>query len=204
MGKKHTIYITTNLNTRLSYVGYHSTNNIKDKYLGSGRIIQRSIKKHGRKNFKKEILEICNEDNWEERETFWINEKNTKWPNGYNLTDGGEGAVNYKHTAKAKKQMSKIRQERNLAKGENNGMFGQSHSKESKLKMGNTRKERGTEKGKNNPRFDHNIYNFKNKETGEIFKGHKFDLANKIGSLSCHINAVINGSRSHHKKWIVI
>jgi len=201
---QHLIYITTNKVTGRSYVGYHSTKNIKDKYLGSGIMINRSIKKHKRKNFVREILEVCTEENWKERESFWINEKNTKYPNGYNLTDGGEGRVGVIVSEHTKQQMSKTRQERELAKGENNGMFGHNHSKESCKKMGKTRKERGTEKGKNNPRFDHTVYKFKNTKTDEIFEGHKFDLANKIGSLSCYLNAVINGSRKHHKNWIVI
>jgi len=83
-------------------------------------------------------------------------------------------------------------------------MFGRNHTESSKKKMSKTRKERGCEKGKNNPRFDHKVYKFKNIKTGEIYEGHKFDLANKIGSLSCNLNAVINGCRKHHKNWIVI
>lgn len=202
--KTHIIYITTNLINNKSYVGYHCTININDKYLGSGKIITRSIKKHGRQNFKKEILEICNENNWEQRETYWINQKTTQWPNGYNLTNGGEGGKGKIASIKSKKLMSKIRQERNLAKGENNGMFGSNHSKDSCIKISKTRIERGIAKGENNGRFDKTIYKFKNKITGEIFEGYKFDLARKINSTVSAINAVINKSRTHHKNWIIL
>jgi|AntAceMinimDraft_18_1070375.scaffolds.fasta_scaffold19386_2 hypothetical protein len=101
-------------------------------------------------------------------------------------------------------KMSKTRQKLNLAKGKNNGMYGNSHSEESKQKMSKTRKERGTEKGENNPRFDHTIFKFKNKETGEIYEGYKWNLAQKINSKSSALNAVIKKYRHHHKNWIII
>ena len=37
-----------------------------------------------------------------EREIFWIAKLNTKVPNGYNLTDGGEGLVNPSDETRAK------------------------------------------------------------------------------------------------------
>jgi hypothetical protein len=109
-----------------------------------------------------------------------------------------------KPSPESMKKMSETRRKLNLSKGENNGMFGNNHSLKSRKMMGKTRKERGTEKGKNNPRFDHTIYKFKNEETGEIFEGFKFDLANKIGSNSSALNAVIKGARSQHKKWVIL
>ncbi len=42
---------------------------------------------------KKEILEYCeSEDQLNEREKFWIKELNSRSPNGYNLTVGGDGS----------------------------------------------------------------------------------------------------------------
>ena len=53
------VYITANLINGKQYVGEHSTDNLeKDNYLGSGRLFSQKVKQYGRKNFKKEILEI--------------------------------------------------------------------------------------------------------------------------------------------------
>ena len=37
----------------------HSTNNLEDGYLGSGKRLWHSIKYHGKDNHVKEILEFC-------------------------------------------------------------------------------------------------------------------------------------------------
>jgi len=55
----HVLYKITSLTDAYYYIGIHSTFDINDDYLGSGRIIRRAIKKHGKENFRKEILEIC-------------------------------------------------------------------------------------------------------------------------------------------------
>ena len=198
------IYITTNLITNKSYVGYHSTNNINDRYLGNGKIIKRSIRKYGSKNFKKEILELCTKDNWESRETFWINEKNTKYPNGYNLTDGGEGGIGKIFADTSRKLMSKTRIERNIAKGSNNGMYGVKHTQESCENMSKTKRERNCGVGKNNSHFDATIYKFYNLVTKEIFEGCKFDLAQREHTGGNCFTPVIKGKRNHHKNWTII
>jgi hypothetical protein len=52
------IYKITNLITNKSYVGQRLFNKspLEDYYMGSGVYLKYSIKKHGRQNFKKEIL----------------------------------------------------------------------------------------------------------------------------------------------------
>lgn len=86
------IYKTTNLVTNKIYVGKRSTNNLDDGYLGSGIIIRNSIKKYGKENFKREILEFCKKDKINEREIFWIKELDARNPEiGYNISKGGDG-----------------------------------------------------------------------------------------------------------------
>lgn len=100
------IYIITNLINNKQYVGFHATNNLDDGYMGSGKYCNRAIKKYGLHNFKKEILEYCTKDNWIEKEIFWIKEKNTFYPNGYNLTKGGEGAFGALLSEETKRKIS--------------------------------------------------------------------------------------------------
>jgi group I intron endonuclease len=198
------IYMIKNSLNNKCYIGFHSTNEIYDNYYGSGVYLRRAIKKYGEQNFIKGILEFCSLDDWESRETYWINEMNTKQPHGYNLTNGGEGTLGIIISEKSKLQMSKTRRERKIAEGENNGMFGKHHKKESIEKISNTRKEKGVAKKENNPKFDKTIYKFYNTKTQEIFEGYKYDLARKINSTGSAINAVIKGWRTHHKNWIII
>ena len=53
------IYRTTNLLNGKYYVGAHRTTKKNDDYLGSGVALKRAIKKYGRENFSKEIVEEC-------------------------------------------------------------------------------------------------------------------------------------------------
>ncbi len=85
------IYKTTNIQNGKIYVGQDSRD--RKTYLGSGKLIQRAIKKYGKKNFKKEILEICySKEELNEREIYWIEKLNsTDLSIGYNIRLGGEG-----------------------------------------------------------------------------------------------------------------
>jgi len=90
--KYHFIYKTTNLANGKFYVGMHSTNNLNDGYLGSGKRLKRSIKKYGKENFKIEYLEFF--DSREllvEREKQLVNEDLLKDDNCMNLKTGGFG-----------------------------------------------------------------------------------------------------------------
>lgn len=83
------IYKTTNLINNKIYVGQDKNNN--PYYLGSGKILLRAIKKYGRDNFSKKILEICNSnDELNKKEEYWIRKLNsTDRKIGYNISIGG-------------------------------------------------------------------------------------------------------------------
>ena len=79
----HFTYVTTNLINDKQYVGDHSTNNLNDSYLGSGHALLQAIKKYGKENFERKILEQfkSKEEAFLAQEK-WIVELNTLSPNG--------------------------------------------------------------------------------------------------------------------------
>jgi group I intron endonuclease len=173
--KYHFIYKTTNLKNGKFYVGMHSTNNLNDGYLGSGKRLKRSIKKYGVENFKLEILEFF--DSREllvEREKQLVNEELLKDTNCMNLKPGGTGGMySVEHGIKLKKAASiyqknkwKDVEYRNKIKlllatyridNHKSGKIkydtftGKSHTPETKRKMSEAKKGKGT--GKANSQF---------------------------------------------------
>jgi hypothetical protein len=85
------IYKITNLVNGKIYIGQHSKNN--KNYLGSGKILKQAIKKYGKENFNKDIIQNCNTKKELDRlEIFWINYfKGIDIDNMYNLSIGGNG-----------------------------------------------------------------------------------------------------------------
>lgn len=94
------IYKTTNLINGNFYIGQDLKNN--PKYLGSGKILNQAIKKYGKENFIKEIIEQCDsKQQLNEREIFWILELNPV----YNIAKGGSGGdTRYNFTDEQYKQ----------------------------------------------------------------------------------------------------
>lgn len=54
------LYKTINLTNNKFYIGVHQTTDINDGYLGSGKELKKDIKKLGKNNFTKEILQFFN------------------------------------------------------------------------------------------------------------------------------------------------
>jgi len=100
--KYHYIYKTTNIKNGKYYIGMHSTDNLEDGYMGSGKRLRRSLKKYGKQNFKSEILEFLpNRVSLIEKEKELINEKLLKDSLSMNIKKGGEGGfVNNEHKIK--------------------------------------------------------------------------------------------------------
>ena len=59
----HYLFKTTNLINSKFYVGMHSTNDLEDEYLGSGKRLRYSINKYGKDNFVKEIITFFKDRN---------------------------------------------------------------------------------------------------------------------------------------------
>lgn len=94
MKKYFYLYKITNLVNNKYYYGVHSTDDIDDGYMGSGSLIKKAIKKYGKENFKKEILEYFdNKDQMYQREAEVINESMIADKNCYNFKLGGEGGT---------------------------------------------------------------------------------------------------------------
>ena len=89
---EYIIYKTTNILNNRFYIGMHSTENVDDGYLGSGRRIKAEIKKYGKENFVKEILEyLPTREALCEREADLVCEELMQNPLCLNLKNGGEG-----------------------------------------------------------------------------------------------------------------
>lgn len=92
--KYHFVYKTTNVINNKYYVGMHSTDDLDDGYIGSGKYLWRSIRKYGKENFICEILEFF--DNREllvENERITVNDDLLKDHLCMNLMKGGEGGL---------------------------------------------------------------------------------------------------------------
>lgn len=73
-------------------------------YLNS--YIHRAIRKYGKEQFL--VRTLFESNSWKKlcrMEKFFINKHNTKYPNGLNLTIGGDGAVGYRWNNKQKKKL---------------------------------------------------------------------------------------------------
>jgi len=83
--------ITNKVNGKM-YIGVHKTKKLDDGYMGSGLLIQKAIKKYGKENFEKEILEFFDsQKEMYEREHEVVNEEIVKDLRFYNLCQGGTG-----------------------------------------------------------------------------------------------------------------
>jgi hypothetical protein len=87
------IYKTTNLINGKIYIGQDSKND--PNYLGGGLKLKHAIKKYGKENFEKIIIEHCTSyDILNSREKYWILKHDSTNPIiGYNIDVGGNGAV---------------------------------------------------------------------------------------------------------------
>jgi len=94
INKYYFLYKTVNLINNKFYIGIHSSNCLDDKYLGSGIILNKAIKKYGEENFKREIIYFAKDwDELRELESNFITEEFLKvnYIRCYNVSTGGIG-----------------------------------------------------------------------------------------------------------------
>lgn len=144
---KYTVYLRTNLINGKQYVG--QTKKFKEREKQWKCLTTRYAnfhitderEKYGLENFKTEILAITEtrEEAWD-LEKKYINELNTKFPKGYNKSDGGKDSTGTKYSIETKEKLSLSHKgmhnspETEWKKGCESSFKGKQHSKESKEK----------------------------------------------------------------------
>lgn len=94
------IYLIKNTINHLSYIGYHQGANLLDRWYGHLRSVKEGSKTYLHNSMRKYPDKFSIIPIWSGfvsltelklLEVYYIKSFNTKWPNGYNMTEGGEG-----------------------------------------------------------------------------------------------------------------
>lgn len=149
---------------------------------GNNNYFHNSLKKYGRDNFFVEtVAYCCNKEHADFLEKFYIKLFNSKFPNGYNLTDGGEGNLGWVPSEKTKEKMSIANSGINAPMfgrkgkdhpmhgkyGDKNPFFGRNHTDEQKKKWSEEKS------GENHPFFNKHHSDETKKLMSEKHKGEK-------------------------------
>ncbi len=116
------LYKITNLINNKIYIGIHKTRILNDYYMGSGKLLRRSIKKYGYDNFTKEILFFFeNEEDMIKKEIELVTEDFKNRTDTYNIAVGGGFGSKEKnglsfgghtHSLETKQKLSRISSKR--------------------------------------------------------------------------------------------
>lgn len=99
---------------------------------------QRALRKYGVQSFDWSTVDSSEDrDVLNDKEEYWISYFNSKVPNGYNITDGGDGVIGLREGPNKGRKFSKewIEKIRKAHIGK-----GHPHSEETKVKLGNVRR----------------------------------------------------------------
>jgi group I intron endonuclease len=124
--------------------------------------LQYSWNKYGGDSFRFFIIEECKEENLNSNEKLFIKEFSTMIPNGYNITEGGDGVFGYRHNEERRR---KIKENTPKMCGEKHWNFGKHTSDNTKAKLRNAfLKEKspvfGTKKEKSASKFFGVVINY--------------------------------------------
>jgi hypothetical protein len=102
------IYLVKNQQNKIVYIGQQIGTKSIEEYKGSGLLLNRAYKKYGENHFKREIIEYCDINELNDKEKSYIKQYNTKFPHGYNLTDGGDGMKGYQYNDNQKRCLAGV------------------------------------------------------------------------------------------------
>lgn len=131
------VYLITNLITKKMYIGQtilsleHRWGQHKSdsKRMRGPLHLVHSIRKYGSEQFFMQLLHECEtKEEMDFVEMFYIILLNTKAPNGYNLTDGGDGTQGFSGWKASEETKAKLRLRKNI-------WLGRKHKPESILRM---------------------------------------------------------------------
>ena len=118
------IYIGQTVNSLENRIGKH----LCEKKLNNP--FPRALRKYGIQSFEFSIIDnASSKEVLDIKEKFWIRQYDSHGPQGYNLTDGGEGSCGFKHTKESRKKMGL------LQTGEKSHRWGKHHSEKTRKKM---------------------------------------------------------------------
>ena len=212
------IYLITDTTNGMKYTGkhhYHIEGQLDPNYHGSGVIIKNIYKKRP-ETLKEEYIKTCySEEEMCSDEKYYIKLFKTLYPNGYNLTEGGDGGIPCEETRRKMSEAMKGKPSHNKGKpmseetkkkisdskkglqsGEKNPMFGKHHSEETKKKMSESIK------GKTNIKLSKTVLQFT--LNGELIR--EWSSTNECGRNGFNqgtVAACCRGEKPQYKgfKW---
>lgn len=167
---------------------------------GRHSYLYNALRKFGPDQFEFTVLEECSEEQLDAREKHYIDLYNTLYPNGYNLTPGGDGGDVYKNRSEAEN-----RKTREKMSASHKGL---KHTPEERAKMSAAQKDkpRPYMKGRSWNRNKTMVDEFC-KAVSDALKGSKNGMFGKTQSELCReVNSKIHkgqipANKGKHKTW---
>ena len=193
-------YIITNKQNGKSYVGI-TTRKIARRwyehcYVGNscGQLLNKAINKYGIDAFEIQVVASAKTiSDLKELEKQLIVQYQTKVPNGYNLTDGGDGLTGYRHTEEDKKRNGDLKRGtvhsdetkqkmKDAHTGKNNHFYGKSHSEETKQRISSTKQTNPTRYWLGKQRNEETCKKISKSLTGQLGRPHTEESKKKISA----------------------